>query len=68
MEFLTHTHPTQDDMELYAMHRAAEPILDSIEEHLLVCRSCRCELDTVEQQIRVMRIALRGCATASPIQ
>jgi predicted anti-sigma-YlaC factor YlaD len=59
MDFLTHPHPTQDEMELYAMHKAAEPVISDIEEHLLVCEKCRCELDSVEQQIRVMRIVLR---------
>ena len=55
-------------MELYAMHKAAEPIVADIEEHLLVCGKCRSELDGVEQQIRVMRIVLRGCEPRTPIQ
>ena len=65
MELFSHAHPTPDEMELYAMHKAVECIVDRIEEHLLVCEHCRCELDDVEQQIRIMRIVLREHDRAS---
>lgn len=68
MQLFSHKHPTDDEMELYAMHKAVEPAVEKIEEHLLLCESCRGELDAVLQQIRVMRIVLRECGVSSSIQ
>jgi hypothetical protein len=68
MEYPNYTHPTEDEMELYAMHKAAEPVVENIEEHLLLCERCRSELDEVELKIRVLRIVLREAEPSCAIQ
>lgn len=54
------THPTMDDLEYYSMnHQRNDRPIEAVEEHLLVCEDCRCKLDEVEQEIRVLKIVLR---------
>lgn len=52
-------HVSRDDLELYAMERASGDLLDTVEEHLLVCEHCRRSLDEVEQELRLLRVCLR---------
>ena len=68
MPLVTDPHPAEDDIELYAMHRTNERIVERIEEHLLICASCRSALDEVEREIRTMRIILRDCKPATYVQ
>jgi predicted anti-sigma-YlaC factor YlaD len=51
-------HPSPDDLELYSMRRASDEQEQEIEEHLLVCETCRSALDAVEEEIRLLRVAL----------
>ncbi len=60
MELTIESHPSLDDLELYVTGRPDENTTERVEEHLLVCESCRCALDEIEQEIRVLRIVLRG--------
>lgn len=49
------------------MQRVSGDVLDSIEEHLLICESCRGSLDEIEQDLRVLRICLREAEVHSPV-
>jgi hypothetical protein len=60
MNFLFHLHPTADDLEEYSRtQHESNRFIEKVEEHLLICAPCRCKLDEVEQEIRVLRIVLR---------
>jgi predicted anti-sigma-YlaC factor YlaD len=52
-------HITHDALEQYAFKQLSETEIDLIEEHLLVCEYCRGTLDFVEEEIRLLREALR---------
>jgi len=56
-------HPTDDLLEGYSRNSLSEPARNEIEEHLLLCESCRGRLDHHEQYIRAMRAALRDIGT-----
>lgn len=51
-------HITDDDLELYAMDRLAEPDAAPFEEHLLVCEECRARLAGWDAYVSAMRAAM----------
>jgi hypothetical protein len=52
-------HPTEDDLELFSMGRLARHKQEPIEEHLLVCESCRKCVEELDQYTCALRTALR---------
>jgi hypothetical protein len=66
MNFLFNLHPTPDDLEEYSRtQHDGNRFTEKVEEHLLICKPCRCRLDEVEQEIRVLRIVLREAEACS---
>jgi len=55
---MLHLHPTDEVLELYAMHAISNGEEEYVEEHLIVCELCRLRLDKTEAVIRVIRAAL----------
>ena len=51
-------HPSEDKLELYALGRLAEPEVEEIEIHLLVCETCQDALTATDQYVAAMRGAL----------
>jgi hypothetical protein len=51
-------HQTDDHLELYALGRLTDPVLADLEEHLLICGSCRDRLDETDAYVRAMRSAI----------
>ena len=41
MDIVFDNHPSEEDIELYALGRLAEDLVPSIEEHLLICTQCQ---------------------------
>jgi hypothetical protein len=58
-------HQTDEQLELYALGRLPEPRQAVIEEHLLICESCRNRLDEAEAFAKAMRQAI---ADADPTE
>jgi hypothetical protein len=52
-------HAAQQALEQYAFGQLVDSELQLIEEHLLMCEYCRGVLDNVDEEIRVLREALR---------
>lgn len=50
-------HTTDEQLELYALTRLADSELALLEEHLLICASCREKLDAIAQFAAGMRDA-----------
>jgi hypothetical protein len=53
-----HFHGTADQFELYALERLDNPEFVRLEEHLIVCATCRCRFDEIEAFATGMREAL----------
>jgi hypothetical protein len=54
-----HEHPTEDALELYSLNRIPNGSeLDTIEEHLLICRKCQDQLESADKYNTAMRQAL----------
>jgi predicted anti-sigma-YlaC factor YlaD len=53
-------HPTDEELEKYSISggRQAEQVA-AIEEHLLVCETCRNRLEEIDQYVRPMWMALQ---------
>ena len=51
------THPTEDILEAYALHRLPESLLAPLEEHLLACESCRDALAEMDEFVTAMKFA-----------
>ena len=53
-------HPSDDELEKYSIsgERRAEQVA-GIEEHLLVCETCRNRLEEIDQYVRPMWMALQ---------
>ena len=51
-------HQTDEQLELYALGRLAEPQVAEVEEHLLVCAACQERLDDLESYALAMRQAI----------
>ncbi len=60
----THFHGAQDQLELYALDRLADSEFIELEEHLIVCATCRRRFDQMEAYISGMREALMADAEA----
>ena len=58
----TDPHRTDDELELYALGRLADPQVAVVEEHLLVCVACQERLDEVE----AFALAMREGISAEP--
>jgi anti-sigma factor RsiW len=56
------SHQPDDRLELYALGRLPEPEVTVVEEHLLVCLSCRQRLDEVE----LFAVAMRQAISSEP--
>lgn len=52
------SHPSDDEMELYVLGRLGEVHAAPVEEHLLVCETCRQRLEEMEEYAIAMRQAL----------
>jgi anti-sigma factor RsiW len=50
-------HVSEDDLERYAMRTLPAPESDRLEEHLLVCQSCRDRLKATDEYVAAMRSA-----------
>jgi len=48
-------HPHEDVLEKYALHRLAEPDVESVEEHLLICEPCQQKLLELDEFILAMK-------------
>ncbi|MDE3196846.1 MAG: zf-HC2 domain-containing protein [Acidobacteriota bacterium] len=53
------SHPTDDQLELYALRRLTGPENEAIEEHLLLCDPCRSSCEEVADFAIAMREALK---------
>ena len=51
-------HPSDDDLEKYAMGKLPEAEGGPIEEHLLFCELCRERLDDTDEFVAAMKAAL----------
>jgi len=56
------SHETDEQLELYALGRLSESHMEAVEEHLVLCVSCRQRLDEVE----VFALAMRRAIGAEP--
>jgi hypothetical protein len=52
-------HPTEDALELFSMGRLAGHELEPIEEHLLICESCRNRVEESDRFTSALKPALR---------
>jgi len=52
------THPSEEELELYSLGRLEEGQSTPIEEHLLVCESCRRQVEEFDEFAAAMRAAL----------
>lgn len=57
MGYLT-SHTASAVLELYALGRLSEPVLGRVEEHLLVCETCRNEVARHDRFINALRVLL----------
>ncbi len=56
-------HPSEEDLERYAMGLLAEADVEAFEEHLLICPACQDQLAQTDEFVKAMRAAaqrLRG--------
>ncbi len=61
-------HPSEDQLEFYALGRLTEPELEHLEVHLLACASCQDALLEVDAYLPALRAALSEAqpTTATP--
>jgi hypothetical protein len=52
-------HATEDALELYALNSLSEEEEEAIEVHLLTCEFCRMSLASLDDEISLLRSALR---------
>lgn len=57
-------HPSEDQLELYALGRLAEPEIEEIEIHLLICETCQDALTGTDHYVA----AMRGALSENPIE
>jgi hypothetical protein len=67
-EMFTAGHPEEDVLEQYAMGKLNEPIVESIEDHVLVCASCQDRLDFTETYVSSMRSALKSAQQVAAVE
>lgn len=53
------SHPTDDQLELYALRRLSQADSEALEDHLLVCDACRARCEDVTDFAVAMRDALK---------
>ena len=53
------THLEEDVLEAYSLGRIAEDEAASLEEHLLICRTCQERLERTDDFVRAFRMAVR---------
>ena len=53
------SHPSDDELELYALGRMSDDAIAPLEEHLLLCESCRDRLDEADAFTTTICAALR---------
>jgi predicted anti-sigma-YlaC factor YlaD len=51
-------HTTEEGLELFALKLLNQDQIEEVEEHLLVCESCRTLLERVEEGIAILRRSL----------
>jgi len=51
-------HPDEEALERFLLHRCSEEELEIVETHVLACESCVTQLETLEQDIAAMKLAL----------
>jgi hypothetical protein len=51
-------HVSDEVLEVYALGRLLEEEIAPIEEHLIQCELCRNRLDSIEEQMHILRSAL----------
>ena len=49
------SHPSEEDLELYALGRLSEEAVPAVEEHLLLCESCQNKITEFEELGRAYR-------------
>ena len=52
-------HIGEDDLERYAMRTLPESACATLEEHLLICQSCRDRLQTTDEYVAAMTAAAK---------
>jgi hypothetical protein len=60
------SHPSDDDLEQYSLGRLGEEQAAPLEEHLLVCETCRGRVEEFDEFVAAMRAALRETAHEGP--
>ena len=58
MREIINIHPTSELIESYSMQRVSGPQETYVEEHLLICHSCRRDLEHMESEINLMKVVL----------
>jgi hypothetical protein len=56
-------HPTEDALERFLLNQSEKEQLEIVEMHLLGCEACVTRLETIELDIRVIKVALRSWQT-----
>ena len=51
-------HPAEEALERFLLHQASEEEIDVVEAHFLACPWCVSRLETLEQQIAILKSAL----------
>ena len=51
-------HPPAECLEFFLLNRLDSQLLERVEEHLLVCDSCRIETDLIQDEIEMLQLAL----------
>ncbi len=55
----TQDHPSLDVVELYLLNRVNQSEEQEVEEHLLVCGQCRSMADALEEEINLIKAAMK---------
>lgn len=61
-------HPTDDELELYALGRMSETQTTPLEEHLLECSACQERLRDLDEYVAAMRQALQELEADSKVE
>jgi len=51
-------HPHAECLELFLLNRLNGKVVERVEEHLLVCESCRIETALIKEEIELLQLAL----------
>jgi hypothetical protein len=62
------THIGEELLESYALGRVRDPELAQVEDHLLLCGSCRTRLDLLDHCVETMRAAMLSSRDVPPSQ